>query len=315
MPTSRRIKPGTAVAVRQTILWTGVFAVIPLLLYPRTFGLGQLGLNPAIALLEWLVYFVAFLFIVPSLRATQRLLAAGLTVVYRLCCAVLFAALAAFNNDYGFVDTLAVAMWSYPFTVLLHFIVAPFVLKPVWTLAFAPPAPRARFAMSHGVSAAERSRTTPRTASRPVMPLASAPSAASISVPESGPDFDDAVTYVGEYAGVRMCWLVDNDGLPLAFWQRQGYTGAVEFWAPITVEIVDFDRRCLSVGGEVEPQRVEIRTSAGRLIIESADDYWLGVLTDHEADDLVGVRLAQARDMVLKQIQRRRNSYAVLQEV
>jgi hypothetical protein len=131
---------------------------------------------------------------------------------------------------------------------------------------------------------------------------------------DGGRTFDDAVNYVGEYTGVRMSWLVDRDGLTLACWQRQDYTGALEFWAPVSVEMVEFDRRWLSVGGEVNPQRMEVRTDGGRLIIEAAGDFWLGVLTDRDADELIGVRLSQARDMVNKHLQERRTRFAGLQE-
>jgi len=321
MRRQRPIRPGTGIAVRQTILWTGVLAVAPLLLYPKTFGIGHFGFHPAIVLVEWCLYFAALLFVAPMLQASQRVIAAGMTVVYRLACACLFAGLAAFNNDFGFTDTVAVAMWSYPFTVLLHIGAAPFVLAPVWRLAFAPPAPKARFAMSPATAAKPRPSvaaafSSSRAAVTHVRPSALRPqSHPNVPQPEQIPDYDAAVAYVGEYSGIRMCWLVDHEGLPLAFWQRQDYTGAVDYWAPISMEIIGFDRNCLSVGGEVEPQRVEIRTRAGRVILEAVDEFWLGVLTDHEVDDLVGVRLSQARDMISKFVQRRRENYAVLQEV
>ncbi|MBD3299091.1 MAG: hypothetical protein GF341_10580 [candidate division Zixibacteria bacterium] len=322
MPRRQTIRPGTAIAVRQVILWTGVLAVLPLVLYPKTFALGQFKFHPAIVLVEWLIYFVAFLFLVPTLKGSQRFVASGLTVVYRLVCALLFAGLAAFNNNYGFQDTASVAMWSYPFTVLLHVFAAPFVLRGIWKIVYAEPAPKPRFAMSTGYSAPRpsQSRTTPTVQAAPKLvaarPARSAGRTAShAATADNTPDFDAAVAYVGEYTGIRMCWMVDREGLPLAFWQRQDYTGAVEYWAPTSIEMIDFSQYCLSRGRDLEPQRIEIRSSAGRVILEAVDEFWLGVLTDHEVDDLVGVRLTQARDMMLKYIQRRRHSYAVLEEV
>jgi len=82
----------------------------------------------------------------------------------------------------------------------------------------------------------------------------------------------------------------------------------------MSLEIVEFDRRCLSVGGEVHPQRVEVRTDAGRIILEAVGEFWLGVLTDRDADELIGVRLSQSREMILKQLQERRTQYMGLQE-
>ncbi len=322
MPRRQSIRPGTAVAVRQIILWTGVLAVLPLLLYPKTVGLGHFKFHPAIVLVEWLIYFVALLFLVPTLKGSQRFIASGMTVVYRLVCALLFAGLAAFNNNYGFQDTASMAMWSYPFTVLLHVFSAPLVLRAIWKIVYAEPAPKPRFAMSTSYSTPRPSgsSTTGTVTAAPKLvatrPANSAGRTASHgAAPDNTPDLDAAVAYVGEYTGIRMCWMVDREGLPLAFWQRQDYTGAVEYWAPTSIEMVRFNQYCLSRGGEVEPQRIEIRSSAGRVILEAVDDFWLGVLTDYEVDDLVGVRLTQARDMMLKYIQRRRHSYAVLEEV
>ncbi len=314
MASDRYMRIGTATTIRQTIIWTGVLAVIPLVAYPRAFGLGMFEFHPVFGLLEWGLYFAAFLALLPWLTVPQRILASGFTVVYRLLCAVMFAALAALNNDYGLADTMAVGMWSYPLALLPQVIAAPLVMRAVWKLIY-PPVPQ----RGHLAGFQSRNRTA-RHAPVPSAVGARPAAAKSAALPNravvrsESPDFDDAVSYVGGYTGVRMCWVVDTEGLPLAFWQRQDYTGAVEFWAPMSVELVEFNRRTLSVGGAVLPQHIEVRFDAGRLVLQSAGEYWIGVLTDREADDLVGVRLTQAKEMVLKHLQERRDVYAGLQE-
>jgi len=195
-----------------------------------------------------------------------------------------------------------------------HVIAAPLVMRGVWTLVY-PSAPQRR-RLAGFQSRMRTVRRTPVPAAVGALHAAatSAVPATRSTVRTETPDFDDAVSYVGGYTGVRMCWVVDNEGLPLAFWQRQDYTGAVEFWAPVSIELVEFNRRTLSVGGEVLPLHVETRFEAGRLVLQSAGEYWIGVLTDRDADDLIGVRLTQAREMVLKHLQERRDVYAGLQE-
>lgn len=314
MASDRYLRTGTAATIRQTILWTGVLAVIPLLAYPRVFGLGMFEFHPIFGLVEWGLYFAAFIALLPSLTMPQRILASGFTVVYRLLCAAMFAILAALNNDFGLADTMAVGMWSYPLALIPHVIAAPLVMRAIWKIVYPATPQRGRLAGFQ-----PKNRTVRRT---PVPSAVGARHAAAVSavpsnralVRSESPDFDDAVSYVGGYTGVRMCWVVDPEGLPLAFWQRQDYTGAVEFWAPMSVELVEFNRRTLSVGGDVLPQHVEVRFDAGRLVLQAAGEYWIGVLTDREADDLVGVRLTQAREMVLKHLQERRDVYAGLQE-
>jgi hypothetical protein len=309
------MRTGTATTIRQTILWTGVLAVIPLVAYPRIFGLGMFGFHPVFGLLEWGLYFAAFIALLPSLSMAQRVLASGFTVVYRLTCAAMFAVLAALNNDFGLADTIAVGMWSYPLAVLPHVIAAPLVMRGIWKIVYPATPQRTRLA---GFQTRNRpaTRETPVPTAVGALHAATTPAVASnrTSVRSESPSFDDAVSYVGGYTGVRMCWVVDNEGLPLAFWQRQDYTGAVEFWAPKSIELVEFNRRTLSVGGEVLPQHVEVRFEAGRLSLQAAGEYWIGLLTDRDADDLVGVRLTQAREMVLKHLQERRDVYTGLQE-
>jgi hypothetical protein len=272
------------------------------------------GFHPVFGLLEWGIYFAVFLAILPALSMTERVLASGFTVVYRLVCAAMFAVLAALNNDYGLADTMAVGMWSYPLAVVPHVIAAPLVMRGIWKLVF-PAAPQ-RARLSGFQPKSRPVRRTPLPTAIGALHAASSPSHGSgrAAVRDESPNFDDAVSYVGGYTGVRMCWVVDNDGLPLAFWQRQDYTGAVEFWAPTSIEVVDFNRRVLSVGGDVMPQHVEVRFEAGRLVLHAAGEFWIGILTDRDADELVGVRLSQARDMVLKQLPERRAIYAGLQE-
>jgi predicted regulator of Ras-like GTPase activity (Roadblock/LC7/MglB family) len=124
------------------------------------------------------------------------------------------------------------------------------------------------------------------------------------------PSFDDAVSYVGEYEGVRLCWVVDAEGLPLAVWQRQQYSFDADYWAPVSIEGVDYHRQRLSAGGDCLPKRLDVRTDQGRLIMESIGDFWLGVLADPEADDLISVRLARACEMIANQLQVTSRKYA-----
>ena len=70
MASDRYMRTGTATTIRQTILWTGVLAVIPLVAYPRVFGLGMFEFHPVFGLLEWGLYFAAFMALLPSLSMT-----------------------------------------------------------------------------------------------------------------------------------------------------------------------------------------------------------------------------------------------------
>ena len=115
---------------------------------------------------------------------------------------------------------------------------------------------------------------------------------------------------MGEYDGVRLCWVVDAEGLPLAVWQRQSYSVDADYWAPISIEGVDYHRQRLSQNGDCLPKRLDVRTDQGRLIMESVGEVWLGVLTEPEVDDLISVRLSRACEMIANQLQVTRRKYS-----
>lgn len=299
--------------VRQTILLTGALSVLPLLPYPNTFGMGMLGAAPWLGAVETLLYLGILSIIARWLTAPQLVAGAVLSFAYRVGVGSASGTLMSISNNMPWTAAMGLTLWSYPIAVFPHFIAAPLVMRSILRAIWSEvpqrsrrrPVPSAFPASSRRAESSVRPDTAPRIVQN---------AAAARSFSHHLPGLDDAVTYVGEYDGVRMCWLVDHEGLPLAIWQKQEYTGNVDFWAPISVEIVDFNRRCLSVGGDVKPLRVEVRTDAGRIILETAGDYWLGVLTDRETDELIGLRLSQSREMILKHLQERCAQYAGLQE-
>jgi hypothetical protein len=63
------------------------------------------------------------------------------------------------------------------------------------------------------------------------------------------------------------------------------------------------------------PDRLELRTNQGKLVLEAVRDLWLGVLTDPESDELINVRITRARDMVARYLQASGGPVAVPGEV
>ena len=69
--------------VRQTILLTGALAVLPLLPYPKTFGMGMLGAGPWLGGVEVLLYLGILSILARWLTVPQLLVGAVLTFAYR----------------------------------------------------------------------------------------------------------------------------------------------------------------------------------------------------------------------------------------
>jgi|GEM_PF-2818138 len=296
------------VLIRQTFVAVGAMIAIPLLLYPRRLGFPDLGLNPLFSLLEWGFYFGVFTLAGARLSTSTRFMSAGFTVLARLVVGAALAVLVAVGHDMPWKTVAVEILWSYPVAVIVLVLLMPIVLRPVWEHLMGEGVNRgtSRRAVGFGGKRALVQRPLRRAyGSRaagggenrilgPVHLEASQPGQATL---------DDAVSYVGGYHGVRLCWIVDGEGLPLAVWQRQHYSEDAEYWAPISIEAADFHRRRLSVTGPCQPERIEVRTDLGRVIVESVGSYWLGVMTDNETDDLIGVRLGRARDMIAHYLQ------------
>jgi predicted regulator of Ras-like GTPase activity (Roadblock/LC7/MglB family) len=112
--------------------------------------------------------------------------------------------------------------------------------------------------------------------------------------------FDAATAWVGEYSGVRMALVADEDGLVVSRWSRQTYSQDEEYWAAVAVEMVRFHQRQPGGVGTLDLRRLEVETASGRLTIRRAGLFWLAVLTEAEAGDLVSVRIVQAVEMIEK---------------
>jgi hypothetical protein len=285
---------------KRLFVYSFLLVLIPLVLYPKPFGFPPFDLNPAVGLLEWAFYAAVFSLTAARLPFSTKIVAAGFTVVYRLAVGALSGCVIGWVHGQPLPQTVIETMWSYPMALIPQVLTSAVITGPLW---------------EHLMS----SRPTRRVASRKGRPtfvkpaggstMVFAPSASASRVASSSnalnqdPSFDDAVSYVGEYTGVRLCWIVDRDGLPIAVWQRQHYTGDADFWAPVSVEMMDFHRRRLSIRNEVcQPDRLEVRTNQGRLVVEAVRDVWLGVLTDTDADELISVRIARAHDMIAKHL-------------
>lgn len=301
--------------VRQTVLAVVAVLVVPLLFYPRQFGLPNFDLNPVFSLAEWALYFAVFALGRSRLPGSVRVLTAGYTVVCRLCLGVLLGSFLAWVHMKPWAPMVAEMMWSYPVALILQVLLLPLILRPVWERFFGTGVGMARSGGSGfqtGTTRAARTtrpidrrrvaRITPRSTGQYARPTP--------AVPRSEPSLDDAVSYVGEYDGVRLCWVVDAEGLPLAVWQRQSYSVDADYWAPISIEGVDYHRQRLSQNGDCLPKRLDVRTDQGRMIMESVGEVWLGVLTEPEVDDLISVRLSRACEMIANHLQVTRRKYS-----
>jgi hypothetical protein len=296
-------------------IYSALLVLIPLVLYPKRLGFPAFDLNPAVGLLEWAFYAAVLSLSAGHLPFSTRVVAAGFTVVFRLGLGVASGVLIGWAQNLPSSQTVVETLWSYPAAIIPQVLASAVITSPVWELLMSV-GPRRRHRRHSGRPTFTSTATTPSMVFAPRASATASRLATSIGAAPHEPSFDEAVSYVGEYSGVRLCWVVDGDGLPVAVWQRQHDTGDADFWAPVSIEMVDFHRQRLSVGNNTcQPERLDLRTDQGRLIIESIHDLWLGVLTDPDADELISVRITRAHDMIAKHLHAERGLVAAAGEV
>jgi hypothetical protein len=263
-----------------------VLAAVPLIYFPSTFGWPGAALGgPQLFLWEFSFYTITFYMFWKRERFSQILAGAGVAMGFRLCTslitALLFGAIHALPAGHSFAQGL----YGYLPSAILQVLLAPFLMRPVFSFA------RARRVPPHIHSEAPRPEPVPTERK-------SSPSLESGSwqgSPENMPNFDAAVAHIASYSTVELAALVDDEGLIVA---RAGRPGADhELWAPVV------NRLHLAIGAELrrahqEVKRFDLALSKHRLAVIWLNPFYLCVLYDHSTDDLVNVRVAQAVEMV-----------------
>ena len=114
-----------------------------------------------------------------------------------------------------------------------------------------------------------------------------------------GDGFQRAVRYLGEHQAVLLATAVDFEGLTLAAFRREGCDA--EQWAPYTLLFKEANRQLLKKNkDESDIERLDLVFGPRRLVITNVDNYNLLVLCRHEDDELLGIRITQAADIIKK---------------
>jgi len=89
---------------------------------------------------------------------------------------------------------------------------------------------------------------------------------------------------------------VDEEGLSVA--QAGRGTADTDLWAPVVNLLYDSLIRDLSRTSDNNATRFQVTLTHQRLVVVRVAPFYLAVLFDHNTDELVNVRIAQAVEMV-----------------
>jgi predicted regulator of Ras-like GTPase activity (Roadblock/LC7/MglB family) len=294
---------------RLVLLFSLVLVAIPMVVFPNRLGLG-LGGGSAVNLLYEMVFYGVVLFL---FRRNTTLVAltvgVALTLVYRLALGAAFGLALVVMYDLGLSVAFSLGMAKYVPAILLQVACAPFVLRPVYLGLVARLAPgrreRAFRQMPRSIIREDVEMNAPSVSLREAVSAATTRSeSVSPTAMGEGSLFDRAVGYLGESAAVRMAVLVDQEGLPLAKFVRGRED--VDAWAPLAVMVLGSNRTLVArVGGQDNPDRVDIGTRGLRLLVRRIDRVILMVAAEPTIDETIHIRIAQAADMIRKYMSER----------
>jgi hypothetical protein len=292
----------------QVLLFSSMLMIIPMFFFPARFGLDPGMGSFTYSIIEIIYYLAIFYLFYPGAGLLHLFQGVGLTFLYRIIMGTIFgiALWVIYSTEFSVSLTLGVSRY-FP-AIILHVLVAPFVMKPFF-LAIAGQS-RSRRQPEKGaykkpeVGRDKTGRVKPHP--RKKKPSTSAgvqeaeyDSSAGIQIGQDLNGFERAVRYLGEYHAVLLAVVVDSEGLSTAVFRR----GEIDpdRWTPLTLLFQESARKLLERNAEgSQLEYLDFAFDSRKLAIAKAGGFSLLVLSAHEEDDLLGIRITQAVDIVRK---------------
>jgi len=306
--------------IGQRLLLFSLAALIPpMTAFPAQFGT-QLVRFSVINLLYELVFYGVVIWAFQRRGGLLQLLPAAATcVAYRLTMGLALGLMMTIAYGINFKIAAMMGTISYLPGVLFLIALTPFIMLSVSGLFYrnfdrprqrpAEEPEKAPAASKKGRTSIAISRDRGIVDDKPVyrpMPEATRPRAAEATPTPATTEidgFDRAVRYLGEHGSVYMGAVVDNEGLLLASYVR-GDVDA-EDWAPLSLMFFQQNEQVLERGHLEAPEKLDLLLRDKRITIARDRDFSLMVVAERQADDVLGIRVNQAFEMVKKHMSER----------
>lgn len=304
-------------AKRLILLFSLILVVIPMVIFPRRLGMPLISGSAVYMLYEMVYYGIILYLFGRKVPLVTIVIGAAVCLVYRMALGAAFGLAIIVMYSMNSTIAFSLGMAKYLPAVLLHVLAAPFVIRSVYlnlaenmTSSKVVGRPRRQPAVRPRL--AEREDTVPHPA-RMDEPAGFTPASSGVrhenalasgSPGDDGNQFERAVQYLGESASVKMALVVDEEGLPLARFNRCG--DDVELWAPLSIVLEGRNRNLLHQyhrGGV--PEKIDIVTKNMRIILRRIEHVTLMILAEQNADETILIRIAQAADMIRKYMSER----------
>ncbi len=297
---------------RVMLLLSLILVIIPMVIFPSRLGLPLLSGSAMYMLYEVAFYGVVLYLFRREASLSTLLAGSALLLVYRMTLGAIFSLTIVIMYGLSFSVAFSLGMAKYLPGVLLHVIATPFVMKRYYLKmahdlspthrriseagAYSP-ATHNEDAVPQGMHHEERMKS-------PVVGRQFEPIRPQPTVGDDDNHFEKAIMYLSEAASVKMAVLTDEEGLSLARFSRGDENE--ELWGPLAIILEGNNRQVLNQyrrGGD--PEKIDITTRGGRILVRRIEHVILVVLAEHDADETLQIRIAQAADMIRKYMSER----------
>jgi hypothetical protein len=283
---------------RQMLLISLVVLMIPMIIFPERLGTMLAEASFAKFLLELAFYVMIIYFFNRKAPLANLIKSAALCMLYRFGLGTIFGLLIVVMYSLNFNVAITLGTVSYIPAIVLHVIVTPFIVRPIfskWLLK-----PETDEFDSNVVMDIEKIGVTSFAATKDKTLDTSHPDSdgefPTEPVKTSNNGFAKAVNYIGEDGSVMVAAVVDNEGLLLANFKRGSIE--IEDLSPFANLLIDKNVEQLSRLGLNSPEKIEYVFENRKLIIANENEYLLMVVSERTADDVLNIRINQGLEII-----------------
>jgi len=292
---------------RQMLLISLVVLMIPMIIFPERLGTVLAEASFSKFLLE-LTFYVLIIYFFNRKAPLGNLIKSGLLCLsYRFGLGILFGLLIVIMYSLSFKAALTLGTISYLPAIVLHVIVTPFIVRPIFSRWLLPEKSDEEDVNS-GVDIDKFGVTSFVATKENVATFSQADSddkqseehlqkiTETIKVGDNG--FAKAVKYIGEDGSVIVAAVIDNEGLLLANFKRGDID--TEDLSPFANLLIDKNVEQLKRLGLNSPEKIEYVFENRKMTIANEKKYLLMVVSERTADDVLNIRINQGLDMIRK---------------
>lgn len=291
--------------IRGIFLISLFIMVVPLIFFPKDFGLKLNVSTSLLPVLELSWYTVIFLFSFSKVSILWVIFFSILTLVYRLSLGIGFGLFLVVMPSEGFSFSLTRIIYQYSPAFLLQVIMAPFVLKSSFEIFM-------KKSTGQKDEFEGLKQITPETPSAFLQTQVSKSGrmgmrATSLIEGKKGTrraDLESALRYLREYSGVKGAILVDDEGLVVACDRSSDLDP--EIFASMAVSLKEANDLLLENRiNEKGLERMGIHTPNLWISLNQILNFTLVTIADGHTDELLSVRISQVTGMIKKNLEQR----------